>query len=236
MPMKHVGTAAPSRQIIVVTGFGAFPGARRTPTLAILAGLERHRARLARLGIDLRCAALPVVYDAVEPALRAAIGNARPDAILHLGLASRRRTITIETRALNRASPLHPDAAHLRPAQVLVRGGSHVLRATTPGPRLRAALIGHGARLSIDAGVYVRNATLYRSLASGLAPCVGFIHIPRPRERRPPAMVGLQGPGGRDTRPSLAAMTDAVLLAVLIVARNSASVTTLGAASGRALS
>ena len=215
MPMKDVVTGAPIRQTILVTGFGAFPDARRNPTLAILAGLARHRPRLARLGIALRCVALPVVYDAIEPALRDAIGAQGVDAILHLGLAGRRRVLTIETRALNRAGPLHPDAARRLPAPTLVRGAPHVLRATYPAARVRAALsrAGHDARSSIDAGDYVCNATLYRSLAACRAPSIGFIHVPRAKERRPLARE-------RDERPSPSAMTSAVLAAVLVVARH----------------
>ena len=208
--MKHVGTGASFRQTVLVTGFGAFPGARSNPTLAILARLERSRARLARLGIDLRCLALPVVYDALEPALRTAAEATRPDAILHLGLAGRRRRLSIETRALNRAGPLHPDAARRRPAQVLVLGGAPVLRATWPAARLRAALARAGAHLSIDAGDYVCNATLYRSLAADLAPLIGFLHVPRPKGRRPLGR-------GADPRPSLEAMTAATLAAILVV-------------------
>ena len=215
MPVKDVVTGAPFRQCVLVTGFGAFPGARHNPTLAILAGLERYRGRLARLGIGLHCVALPVVYDAVEPALRAAIGSARPDAILHLGLAGRRRWITLETRAVNRAGPLHPDAMRRRPAQVLAPGAPQIMRATWPAQRLRVALIPHGARLSIDAGDYVCNATLYRSLAAARAPRIGFLHVPRPKGRRPLAR-------GRDPRPDLATMTDAVLAAILTVTRGPA--------------
>ncbi|VVB46339.1 Peptidase C15 pyroglutamyl peptidase I [Beijerinckiaceae bacterium RH AL1] len=202
--MKDVGTGARLRQTVLVTAFGAFPGARTNPTLAILARLERSRGRLARLGIDLHGLALPVVYDALAPALRTAAAASRPDAVLHLGLAGRRRWLSVETRAVNRAGPLHPDAAGRRPAQVLAPGGKPVLRATWPSARLRAALAraGHDARLSIDAGDYVCNATLYRSLAAGLAPRVGFLHVPRP--------------GGRLT---LDAMTEAALALILEMTR-----------------
>ncbi|MCX8254707.1 MAG: pyroglutamyl-peptidase I, partial [Beijerinckiaceae bacterium] len=104
--MKDVGTGARLRQTVLVTAFGAFPGARTNPTLAILARLERSRGRLARLGIDLHGLALPVVYDALAPALRTAAAASRPDAVLHLGLAGRRRWLSVETRAVNRAGPL----------------------------------------------------------------------------------------------------------------------------------
>ena len=169
--MKDVGTAAHRRQTLLVTGFGRFPGARRNPTLEILAGLERHRARLARLGVDLRCLVLPVVFGGIEPALRAAVAEAEPDVILHLGLAGRRHGISVETRAINRAGPLHPDAARRRPSQRLTLGAPDILRSTFPAVRIRAAIerAGVDADLSIDAGDYVCNATLYRSLAAGLA-------------------------------------------------------------------
>ena len=212
--MKHVGRGASFRQTVLVTAFGAFPGARSNPTLGILAGLSRQRARLARLGIDLRCLALPVVYDSIEPVLRSAAAEARPDAILHLGLAGRRRRLSIETRAVNRAGPLHPDAARRRPAQVLAPGAPPILRATWPAARLRAALAGagHDAHLSIDAGDYVCNATLYRSLAADLAPRIGFLHVPRPPGRRP-----IAGAGRR--RPSLDEMTGATLELILALTR-----------------
>ncbi len=214
--MKHVGTGASFRQTVLVTAFGAFPGARSNPTLAILARLERSRGRLARLGVDLRCLALPVVYDALDPALREAAREARPDAILHLGLAGRRRRLSIETRAVNRAGPLHPDAARRRPAQVLVPGAPPVLQATWPAARLHAALAraGHDVSRSIDAGDYVCNATLYRSLAAGLAPRIGFLHVPRPRGRRPIPL------SGRD-RATLDEMTEAALAIVLEMTRAS---------------
>ena len=212
--MKHVGTGASFRQTVLVTAFGAFPGARSNPTLAILSRLERSRSRLARLGIDLHCLALPVVYDALEPGLRATAADVRPDAILHLGLAGRRQRLSIETRALNRAGPLHPDAARRRPAQVLIPGGAAVLRATWPAARLQAALARaqHDSHVSIDAGDYVCNATLYRSLAAGLAPRIGFLHVPRPRKRRP---LGPDRPMGI----SLDQLAEAALTVILEVTR-----------------
>ena len=208
--MKHVGTGARFRQTVLVTAFGAFPGARSNPTLAILARLERSRSRLARLGIDLRVMALPVVYDSLEPMLCAVADDIRPDAILHLGLAGRRRWLSIETRAVNRAGPLHPDAARRRPAQILARSGTPILRATWPAPRLHAALVraGHYARLSIDAGDYVCNATLYRSLAAHLAPRVGFLHVSRPRGRVPLA----REPQARWTIEAMSEATLAIIL------------------------
>ena len=62
-----------------------------------------------------------------------------------------------------------------------------MLRATYPGARIRAAVRGCGVpvQMSIDAGDYVCNATLFRSLLRGWWREVGFIHVPRVRSRRP---------------------------------------------------
>ena len=211
--MKHVVTGAQVRQTVLVTGFGAFPGARRNPTAALVARLAcRHGSRLARLGIALRCELLPVVY--ADAPLWEAVARHRPDAILHLGLAARRPRISIETRAINRAGPLHPDATRQRPAgQVLVPGGPPTLRATYPAARIRAALVRAGleVRLSSDAGDYVCNATLYRSLRAGAAPCIGFIHVPRARGRAPLSRI-------RRSLPSDDDFVKAALTAVIVMA------------------
>ena len=208
---------APRHRVVLVTGFGAFPGAPKNPTAEIIAALERHAGRLARLGLSLRREELPVMFDGADDRLRALVARYRPDVILHLGVAGRRRRISIETRAINRAGPLHPDASGRCPPQILVPGAASGLRATYPASRILAALRRHGfdAERSIDAGDYVCNATLYRSLLDGTAPEIGFIHVPKAR--------GAQRPLARVRRPRLSidAMADAVLSAILAMARGS---------------
>lgn len=213
--MKHVETGTYTRVSVLVTGFGAFPGARINPTTVILQRLERHRERLGRLGVRLRTAQLPVIYDAVQPALHATLGEDKPDVLLHLGLASRRRAICVETRAVNRANPLHPDAARRRTAQRLLAHGPTRLRATYPAARILAAMRGAwlGTVLSIDAGDYLCNAILYRSLAERLCPCTGFIHVPRPGDPTQPRR------RTRRPRPGIDALTRAVLAAIVVCVR-----------------
>ena len=213
MGMKHVETGARAFVTVLVTGFGAFPGAPRNPSAAILGRLHRHRGRLRRLGIDLRTSLLPVVFDRIGPALAAAQDAVPPDVVLLLGLASRRRVLCVETRALNRAGPLHPDAARRRAAPVLVAGGPAMLKATYPAARVAAAIRAGGtaARLSIDAGDYVCNAALYLALVRHLAPMAGFLHVPRVRSGSQPLHRRRRG------RPSVEDLTGAVLRAVLVV-------------------
>jgi hypothetical protein len=47
---------------VLVTGFGSFPGTRDNPTALLVHALGGHRARLARLGVELETDVLPVNY------------------------------------------------------------------------------------------------------------------------------------------------------------------------------
>lgn len=214
--MKHVVTAARPRQTVLVTGFGAFPNAPVNPTEAILRRLERHRSRLRLLGIHLILVPLPVAYARLEALLAEAILQHRPDAILHLGLASRRSQLSVETRAINRAGPLHHDADGRLPAsQILAGRRPPSLAATYPAARILAALRRERVRaaLSRDAGDYVCNATLYRSLDAALAPIIGFVHVPRVRRATQPVA------RTRAPKPTIDDLTRAALAAVLVLGR-----------------
>lgn len=173
--------------LALVTGFGAFPGAPRNPTIAILDHLRKdHARRLARLGIALDLQILPVRFGDVEGALAGALTGAKPDLILHLGLAGRRRHLSVELRACNRLTGLKPDAGRSRARQTTIEPHGPALRlARWPAPRLVQALCVHApTRLSRDAGDYVCNQTLYLTLARFAGPA-GFLHVPPPRPDLP---------------------------------------------------
>ena len=72
--------------------------------------------------------------------------------------------VSVEMRAVNRITTLHPDAAKRRAAARAVRaGGLPALRSPLACPSLVALVrrTGVPAQLSIDAGDYVCNQTLY---------------------------------------------------------------------------
>ena len=105
-------------------------------------------------------------------------GTLHPDAILHFGLAARRKYLSVETRALNRVSLLHSDTSGARAScRVIVAGAVHSKRATFPARQIEAALrrAGFHARLSVNAGDYVCNEMLYLSLSRSQARAIGFI-------------------------------------------------------------
>ncbi|MGE3245997.1 MAG: pyroglutamyl-peptidase I [Beijerinckiaceae bacterium] len=171
---------------LLLTGFGSFPGAPSNPTQALVRSLPKHYGRsLALAGIDLRAAVLPVAYAEVEAALRGLIVQHRPDIVLHLGLAARRRVVSIETRAKNRLNTIHPDASRRFSGRLAVSPGrDNVRRARWPSARLAAAVSRNGfpAELSIDAGDYLCNQALYLSLGLHEGLC-GFIHVPKLRKK-----------------------------------------------------
>lgn len=192
---------------VLVTAFGAFPGAPANPTVALVRELERrHGRRFARLSIALHTCVLPVRFAQVEGALTSALEELEPDVILHLGLAGRRAALSVELRALNRLGTLRPDAARAFAVSRAVSPGAPFQQtARWPASRIRAAMDPFAVtRLSIDAGDYVCNQTLFWTLACFKGP-VGFIHVPRPRK------------GGRH-RPGLGRMVEATAAAALVMA------------------
>ncbi len=180
------------RTTILITGFGPFPGAPTNPTMR----LARHLGRVRRLrfaGTERVVRLLPTTW-AMLADIPGMIEATRPDAVLMLGLAGRRRRITPEARALNHASMLRTDAAGRTPessrlgraAPFAVKGAIDAMRMTSA---LRAA--GLPAAVSRDAGDYLCNALFWRMLETG-RPCI-FVHVPRP--------VRATLPNGRLKRP-----------------------------------
>lgn len=173
---------------ILATGFSAFPGARRNPTEVLIGGLDvRRLAR--RFDIDLAATILPTEYQAVEDILPQLWTAVRPDAVIHFGLHGRAGQVRIEQRGANYIRTT-PDAAGRRSGRIAVRpGGPLFHNATLPVTRTVAALRRDGiaATASSDAGGYLCNYALYRSLE--LAPpgaIAGFVHVPWPAEEHAP--------------------------------------------------
>ena len=206
--------AVPMR--VLVTGFGSFPGVHDNPTAALVHALGAHRARLARLGIELELAILPVTYAGVAKKLEELDETLKPDAIVHFGLAARRKSLSIETRALNRLNLLRCDASGARASRLaIVPGAPQAALSTFPARQILAALCHAGlrTRLSVKAGTYVCNESLYLTLARSQAGAAGFIHVPRLARAHRPRRVS------RNRRPNLAALVRAALIAILVTAR-----------------
>jgi pyroglutamyl-peptidase len=168
---------------ILITGFGAFPGAPYNPTMPLVERLMRLR-RPAFDDVGLSSHIFHVTYATVDRELPGLLKEHRPHALLMFGLAARTSFLRIETRARNAITTIWPDADGTR-----VRKGSIVRAedALTFGPHtvklLRAALAsGIDARLSRDAGSYLCNYLSWRALEATRRDngprLAAFVHVP----------------------------------------------------------
>ncbi len=202
---------------ILITGFGPFPGAPHNPTMQIV----RHMGALqspAFASVTRITRILPTTWAMLEN-LHAILAETQPDAVLMFGLAGRRRAITPELVARNRASVLRPDAVRYRPtALLLTRGAGAARRSTFDAAKLTAVLKASGlpARVSRDAGDYLCNALLWHVLGAGI-PAI-FIHVPRPLKMMPKARVQRLRPGKKE----LERAGEVVLRAIMRQARTPA--------------
>ena len=170
---------------LLITGFGPFPGMPRNPTMVLAKRLAQD-LRFKRHGIATALRLLPTEYAAVDAMIPAMVAELRPRAILMFGVAGKRRHLSVEMRARNRLSILHPDAAGMRPERLALAPGQPFAlrgRANIAPFVVQIARAGLPARASIGAGAYLCNYGYWRMLsASGDVPCL-FIHVPAVRSR-----------------------------------------------------
>lgn len=188
-----------TQKTILVTGFSPFPGAPVNPTERLMRRLP-FRLGGHQAGVKFEFRVLPTTWAGRAGVTEKLRKEIRPDAIVHFGVDGTRRTLNVETRAVNQAVRVRPDAAGCSPGQPeLNRGGERIRRSTLPGRAMwqAARSTGAPAALSTNAGTYLCNATLWDSVGSGI-PSI-FIHVPSlPR-------------GKRDSRPSYPLIEDAAV-------------------------
>jgi pyroglutamyl-peptidase len=166
--------------VLLATGFGPFPGAPENPTSALIEALINGPPETFGASA-FHAVVLPTDYLNSWEKLRRLYRKFEPDVVVHFGLSNRAKAITVETVARRACDPTKPDAAgYVPPSGQVVRRGAETLPVTLPVKKIVAALTKAGflAITSQDAGGYVCNATLYRSLAA--APPgrrVGLVHV-----------------------------------------------------------
>jgi pyroglutamyl-peptidase len=168
---------------ILVTGFGAFPGAPYNPTRPLVERLMRLR-RPAFDDVALSSHIFHVTYATVDRELPGLLKKHQPHALLMFGLAARTPYLRIETRARNAITTIWPDADGTRVRKGSIAPGTDAL---TFGPHtaklLRAALAtGIEARASRDAGSYLCNYLSWRAIEATRREdgphLAAFIHVP----------------------------------------------------------
>ena len=205
---------------ILVTGFGAFPGAPWNPTQPLVARLTKLR-RPAFTYVELSRHIFPVTYKAVDRELPELLKKHRPQALLMFGLAGRTAHVRVETRARNAVTVLWPDAAQARSRKGSIGLGPDAL---TFGPHtaklLRAARgTGIDARASRDAGAYLCNYLSWRAIeAIGTdndLRLAAFVHIPLLAR----AGTAMRKSSGRITLEELVDAGEAMLLEMVKLTR-----------------
>lgn len=197
--------------VVLLTGFGPFPGAPLNPTAALVQRLARSR-HPGIAEVRLVCHVFRTSYRAVDEELPQLLSTYAPDAVLMFGLAAATSCLQVETRARNAISALLRDAeGHFSFATSIAPSGPSTLRFTAPTQRL--ALTARRARvptvLSCDAGHYLCNYVSWRALEAASKPggprVVAFVHVPSPRRgplrrraaRRPPLEMAEMVRGGQ---------------------------------------
>lgn len=172
---------------LLLTYFGPFPGVPVNPTVALAEGAVRA-LNTARPDLRVVARELPVSYDGSSAALRAALQEVQPDALISLGVAVGRDVVSLEQVAINLDSagiedndgdqrcdePIAPDGREAYFSSLPVRASFE---------RLRAA--GEPVEISYTAGTYVCNHVFYEgqriSRELGLSIPAGFVHVPATR-------------------------------------------------------
>ncbi|MGE0767212.1 MAG: hypothetical protein AB7L90_12170 [Hyphomicrobiaceae bacterium] len=180
------------RPVVLITGFGPFPTVAANAT-SLLVPRIAQAARRAIPGVAIAAHILPTEWEAGLASVGTLTRRLRPIVTLHFGVSSRAKGFEIETRGRNHCS-LSEDAVGKFPCDIrLSPEGPEFLQATLPAAHIVARLRRRGlpAFLSRDAGGYLCNALLYRSLEiarrSDTPARTGFVHLPASliSERRP---------------------------------------------------
>ena len=168
---------------LLITGFEPFGGENINPSWDAVRALpdEVGEYVLTKLSI-------PVVYgEAAERVIEAA-DELLPDAIISVGQAGGRATITPELIAINLRYAKTPDNKGNEPKdEAIINGGEAAHFSTIPARKIAEAidLIGIPSQVSYSAGTYVCNDVLYTLLDKykDKSVKIGFIHVPYSTEQ-----------------------------------------------------
>jgi len=136
---------------LLLTYFGPFPGVPVNPTVALAEGSVRA-LNTARPDLRVVACELPVSYNGSSTALRTALQDVQPDALISLGVAVGRDVVSLEQVAINLDSAgIEDNDGDQRCDEPIAPGGQEAYFSSLPVrasfERLRAAGgAGGGAR------------------------------------------------------------------------------------------
>ena len=164
---------------LLLTAFEPFGGEEKNASLEAFRLVPEEIA-----GAKIVRRVLPVVFGEAERAIREAVREEAPDAVLCLGQAAGRAALTPERAAVNLADARIPDNAGRQPTgEPLIPGGAEKLFASLPVEAMCEEIreAGLPAELSDSAGSFVCNAVLYAlldELSRRPGARGGFLHLP----------------------------------------------------------
>ena len=165
---------------VLVTGFTPFGGEQINPSWE---AVKRLPERIGEMTITKR--EIPTEFDAACAALRAAMDELRPDAVLCVGQYGGANCIHVECVAVNLRDARIADNAGAKPVdKPVVPGAPDAYFATLPTRRIIEKLRERDipAQLSYSAGTFVCNNLLYCALHESAqkfpATRCGFVHVP----------------------------------------------------------
>lgn len=171
----------PGERRLLLTGFEPWSTHPSNPAQQLAERLDGWAAADLRV----HSLVLPVTRTGAPAAVRAALRELRPDAVLHLGLAASRTALTVERWAHNEADFVVPDNAGAQPRGEPLREDGRWQRASTlhVASAVRALAAAEvPAAPSDTAGRFVCNAVLYATLdwasEQRYGGAVGFVHLP----------------------------------------------------------
>lgn len=165
---------------VLVTGFTPFGGEQINPSWEAVKRLPEH---IGEMTITKR--EIPTEFDAACAALRAAMDELRPDAVLAVGQYGGANGVRVERVAVNLRDARIADNAGAKPVdEPVVPGAPDAYFATLPTRRIVEKLREEDipAQLSYSAGTFVCNNLLFCALHESAqkfpATRCGFVHVP----------------------------------------------------------
>lgn len=165
---------------ILVTGFDPFGGDMMNPAFEAVKLLPATVA-----GAEIVVLEVPTVFAKSAEVVKQGILQHKPDAVLCIGQAGGRASITVEKVGINLAEARIPDNENNQPSGVkLVEDGETAYFATLPVKAMVTSIkkLGIPAHISYTAGTFVCNDIMYRllHLLKTEFPNIrgGFIHVP----------------------------------------------------------
>ena len=165
-----------------MTGFGPFPGVYENASerfVAKLAHLAARRFSAHRVVARI----LPTEWERGPARLATLYQRERPKLVLHFGVSANASSYVVETKARNKRAQREDATGALPSDSVIMVDGPETRDVALPAEDIvaRLAALRIPATTSDDAGSYLCNAVLYRSLELAEqqeVDGVGFFHIP----------------------------------------------------------